>query len=95
MHSLNNGILELNQYQKSKKAPFTIYSYLKCLTEKSDGCKNNAENSSPTKVTEHISSGVSMSTISWFKSIENNHDISRYRYWMKGLVNIQKSMQGR
>ena len=39
------------------------------LTEKSDGCKNNAENSSPTKVTEHISSGVSMCTISWFKSI--------------------------
>ena len=69
MHSLNNGILEFNQYQKSKKAPFTIYSYLKCLTEKSDGCKNNAENSSPTKVTEHISSGVSMCTISWFKSI--------------------------
>ena len=50
------------------------------LTEKSDGCKNNAENSSPTKVTEHISLGVSISTISWFKSIEDNYDMQISRY---------------
>ena len=36
-----------------------------------DGCKNNPENSSTTKVREHIS----MSTISLFRSIENKHDV--------------------
>ena len=36
-----------------------------------DGCKNNPENSSTAKVSEHIPSGFSMSTISSFTSIEN------------------------
>ena len=40
-----------------------------------DGCKNNPENSSTTKVREHIASGFSMSTISLFRSIENKHDV--------------------
>ena len=38
-------ILEFNQYQKSDKAPFIIYADLECLIEKTDGCKNNPENS--------------------------------------------------
>ena len=42
--------LEFNQYQKSVKAPFIIYPYLECIIEKIDGCKNNPENSSTTKV---------------------------------------------
>ena len=45
-------ILEFNQYQKSNKAPFVIYADLECLKEKIDGCKNNPENSSTTKVTD-------------------------------------------
>ena len=45
-----------------------------CLIEKIDGCKNNPENSSATKVSKHIWSGLSMSTISSFKNIENKHD---------------------
>ena len=53
MHSEDNKILEFNQYQKSIKAPFIIYADLECLTEKSDGCKNNPEKSSTTKVSEH------------------------------------------
>ena len=68
-------ILEFNQYQKSDKAPF-IYADLECTKEKIDGCKNNLENSSTTKVSEHIPFGFSMSTIS-FRSIENNHDVYR------------------
>ena len=47
-------ILEFNQYQKSNKAPFVIYADIECLIEKIDGCKKNAENSSTTKVGEHI-----------------------------------------
>ena len=37
------------------------------FNRKIDGCKNNPENSSATKVCEHIPSGFSMSIISSFK----------------------------
>ena len=73
--SEDSKILELNQYQKSDKAPFIIYADFECLIEKIDGCKNNPENSSTTKVSKHIPSGFSMSTISSFRSIENKHDV--------------------
>ena len=69
-------ILEFNQYQKSDKAPFILYADLECITEKIDGCKNNPENSSTTKVNNHILSGFSMSTISSFRSISHAyHDV--------------------
>ena len=45
------------------------------MIEKTDGCKNNPENSFATKVSEHIPLGISMSTISSFKSIENKHNV--------------------
>ena len=76
-------ILEFNQYQKSDKAPFIIYADLECIIEKTDGCKNNPENSSTTKVRKHIPSGFSMSTISSFRSIENKHDVCRGKNCMK------------
>ena len=47
------------------------------MIEKIDGCKNNPENSSTSKVSEHIPLGFSMSTISSFRSIENQHDMYR------------------
>ena len=71
MSSENTKIFEFNQYQKSDKAPFIIYAYLECLIEKTDGCKSNPENSSTTKVSKHIPSGFSMSTISSFRGKEN------------------------
>ena len=37
-------ILEFNQYQKSDKAPFTIYADLEVIIGKTDGCKNYPEN---------------------------------------------------
>ena len=43
--------------------------------EKIDGCKNNPENSSTTKVSEHIPSSFSMLTISSFRSTENKYDV--------------------
>ena len=49
--------VEINQYQKSDKAPFIIYADLECLIEKIDGCKNSPENSSATKVNKHIPLG--------------------------------------
>ena len=83
MLSEDTKILEFNQYQKSDKAPFIIYANLECLIEKIDGCKNNPENSSTSKVGEHIPSGFSMSTISSFKSIENKHDVYKGKDCMK------------
>ena len=83
MPSEETKILEFSQHQKSNKAPFIIYADLECIIEKTDGCKNNPENSSTTKVRKHISSGFSMSTISSFRSIENKHDVYKGKNCMK------------
>ena len=45
MVSDDTKILEFIQYQKSDKAPFTIYADFECIIEEIDGCKNNPENS--------------------------------------------------
>ena len=73
MPSEYTKILEFNQCQKSDKVPFVIYADLECIIEKIDGYKNSPENSSTTKVSEHIPSGFSMSTISSFKSTEKKY----------------------
>ena len=57
-------ILEFNQHQKSDKASLIIYEDLECIIEKIDGSKNNPENSSTIKVSEHVPSGFSISAIS-------------------------------
>ena len=60
----NTKILEFNQYQKSDKASFIIYTNLEGIIQKTDGCKNNPENLSTSKVSKHAPSSFSMSTIS-------------------------------
>ena len=85
MPSEDTKMLEFNQYEKSDKAPFIIYADLEFIMEKIGGCKNNPENLSTTKVSEHIPSGFSMSTISSFTSIENKHDIYRGRDCMRNF----------
>ena len=74
MPSEDTEILEFNQYQKSNKSPFIIYADPECIIENINRCKINPENSSTTKVSEHIPSGFSLSTISSFKNIENKHE---------------------
>ena len=86
-------ILEFNQHQKSDKAPFIIYADLECIIEKIDGCKNNSENSSHTKVSEHTPSGFSMSTILSFKSIESHHDVYRGKDCMKKFCESLRTTQ--
>ena len=49
MPSEDTEILEINQFQKSDKAPFIIYPNLECIIEKIDGWKSNPKNSSITK----------------------------------------------
>ena len=57
MPSENTKILKFNQYHKSDNAPFIIFADLESLIVKIDGCKNNSEKSSATRVSEHILSG--------------------------------------
>ena len=76
-------MLEFNQYQKCDKAPFISYADFDCIIEKIDGCKNNPENSSTAKVSEHFPSAFSMSIISSFRSIENKNDLYRGEDCMK------------
>ena len=83
MPSEDTEILELNQYQKYNKVPFIIYSDLNCIIEEIDGCKNNPENSSTTKVSEHIPSSFSMSTVFSIRIIKNKYDVYRGRDFMK------------
>ena len=91
--SENNKILKLNQYQKSDKAPFIIYADHESLIEKIDGCKNNSENSSTTKVGEDIPSGFSMFTISSFKSIKNMDHVYRGKDCMRRLWTWKHMME--
>ena len=83
MLSEDTEILEFNPYQKSHKAPLIIYADLECIIEKIDGCKNNPENLSTAKISGHIPSSFSKSTISSFKRIENKHDVYRGNGFMK------------
>ena len=56
-------------------------------------CKNNSEKSSTTgEVDEHISSGFSLSTISSFIDIENNHDIYKDMDWMKKFCEFLREL---
>ena len=43
--------------------PYIIYSDTESLIKRIDGCANNPEKSSTTKIEEHIPCGYSMSTL--------------------------------
>ena len=70
-------MLELNQYMKSDKMPDIIYPDIESLIRKIDGCANNSQSSSSTKVSGHIPYGYSMSIIWAFDHIENKHTLYR------------------
>ena len=76
-------ILEFHQFKKSDQVAFIIYADLECIIQKAYVCKNNPENLSTTKLTEHIPSDFSMSTLSSFRRIENIHDAHRSKDCMK------------
>ena len=61
--SEDSKLLEFNQCWKSNKTSSIIYADLKSLIKIIDGCKNNSEKSSTTKVGEHIPCENSMSMI--------------------------------
>ena len=75
MPSEKDNILEFNQYMKSDKMPYIIYADIESLIRKIDGCANNPENFSTTKIGEHIPCGYSMPTIWGFDRIEDKHPL--------------------
>ena len=62
--------------------PFLVYADLEWLIKKIDECKNKPKNLATTKLSAHISSGFSMSTMSSFKNIENKY----YEYKGKDCI---------
>ena len=85
MPSKDTKILEFSQNQKSDIKPFITYADHECLIEQINGCKNNRENSSTTKVNERTQSGFSISKKSSFKSIEIKHNVYRDKECRKKL----------
>ena len=57
---------------KSDKIPYIIYADIFSLIRKIDGCGNNPENSSTTRIGEKIPCGYSMSAIWAFDHIKTN-----------------------
>ena len=55
--------------------PYIIYTDIESLIKIIDLCANNKENSSTTKIDEHILCEYSMSTIRAFDHIENKHTL--------------------
>ena len=62
---------------KSDKMIYISYAVIECLIKKLEGYVNNPENSSTTKIGEHIPCGYSVPTIWTFDNIENKHTLYR------------------
>ena len=83
MPSEKEKILEFNQYMKSDKMSYIIYTDMEYLIKKIVGRVNNPENSLTTNIGEHIPCGYSMSTILAFDNIENKLTLCRGEDCMK------------
>ena len=57
MQSEKDKILQFNEYMKSNKMPYIVYADMESLIKKIDGCADNPENSSTTKIGGYISCG--------------------------------------
>ena len=57
MPSEKDHMSKFNQYMKSDKMSYIIYTDIESLIRKIDGCTNNPENSSTTKIGEHVLCG--------------------------------------
>ena len=68
---------------KPDKMPQIIYDDIEFLIRKIDGCANNPEKSSTSKIGEDIPCGYSMSNIWRFYHIENKHTLYHGKDYMK------------
>ena len=64
MPSEKDRISEFNQFMKLDKLSCIICADIEALIRRIDGCANNPENSSTTKIGEHIPGRYLMSTTS-------------------------------
>ena len=62
-HQKKNSILKFNQYTKSEKMSYIIYTDLECLVKRIDRCANSPQKPSTLKIGKHIPYGCSMPTI--------------------------------
>ena len=85
MSSEMDKILEFNQCMKSDKMPYIIYADIEFLIRKLDGCANNPENFSTTKIGKQGLCGYSMTTIWAFDHIRNKHTLHRGKNCMKNF----------
>ena len=73
---------------KSDEIPDTIYADIESLIRKIDGCANNTEHFSTTKIGEHIHCGYSMSNFCAFDHIENKHIYIEEKTVWESFVNL-------
>ena len=73
---------------KSDEIPDTIYADIESLIRKIDGCANNTEHFSTTKIGEHIHCGYSMSNFCAFDHIENRHIYIAEKTVWESFVNL-------
>ena len=83
MPSEKDKILKFKQPLMTDKIPYIIYADLESLILKIDGCRNNPEKSTTTKIGEHNICGYSMPTIWGFDHIEDKHILYRGKDCMK------------
>ena len=73
---------------KSDNISCINYAGIESSIRKIDGCSNGPENSSATKMGEHIPCGYSMPTIWAFHYIENKHILYRRKDLRENFVNF-------
>ena len=78
---------------KSDKMPYIIYADIESFIKEIDGCADNLENSSTTKIDDHIPCRYSRSTMWAFDNIENKHTLYRGQECMKNVMNLHKNTQ--
>ena len=83
MLSEKDNILEFNELMKSDKMSYIICADIESLIRKIDGCANNPEKSSTTKIDKHIHCRYSKSTIWGFDYLEDKHMLYRGKDCMK------------
>ena len=71
------NILRNYSWEKSLKAPFTLYADFECLLVKEQSCQNNPEKSYTERKDRHEPSGYSLSLICSFDSTKNKHYVYR------------------
>ena len=91
MPSEKYNTLEFYKYMKSDKMTFIIYVDIELLIEKIDGCADNLENYSTTKIGDHILCRCSMSTIGHLITYKQTYFISWGRLYEKVLYFFKRT----